>query len=129
MKIKRGVDMDKDKMLKKIRNHANSDKIGMIASHLGIVRGHSRNGIKVTGIEVTYDMDILNNIIAKVKAMPGIVEALIEVNSGTLDVGDEVMYFVVGGDIRENVFDALIKGVEMIKKDASRKKEIYEDPA
>jgi len=121
--------MDKDKMLKKIRNHANSDKIGMIASHLGIVRGHSRNGIKVTGIEVTYDMDILNNIIAKVKAMPGIVEALIEVNSGTLDVGDEVMYFVVGGDIRENVFDALIKGVEMIKKDASRKKEIYEDPA
>jgi molybdopterin synthase catalytic subunit len=119
--------MDKDKLLEKIRKHPDFHKVGMIASHLGIVRGHSRSGRKVVGVEVSYNMDALNDIIAKLKAMPGIVDALIEVTPGMLNVGDEVMYLAVGGDIRENVFSALINGVEMIKKDASSKREIYED--
>ena len=121
--------MDKDKLLEKIRLHPDFKKIGMIASHLGIVRGHSRDGRKVVGVEVTYNMDVLEDIIAKIKAMPGIVEALVEVKPGSLKVGDEVMYLAVGGDIRENVFPALIKGVEMIKKDAGNKREIYENQA
>jgi molybdopterin synthase catalytic subunit len=121
--------MDKDKLLEKIRKHPDFNKIGMVASHLGIVRGHSRDGRKVTGVEVAYDMDILKDIITQIKSMPGIVEAFVDVKSGFLKVGDEVMYLAVGGDIRENVFTALIKGVEMIKKDASKKKEIYEEQA
>jgi molybdopterin synthase catalytic subunit len=121
--------MDKEKLLEKIRKHPDFHKIGMIASHLGIVRGHSRGGRKVVGVEVSYNMDVLNDIIAKIKAMPGIVEALVEVSPGTLNVGDEVMYLAVGGDIRENVFPALINGVDLIKKDASSKREIYEDRA
>lgn len=119
--------MDKDKLLEMIRKHPDFNKVGMVASHLGIVRGHSRSGKKVVGVEVSYDMDVLNDIIAKIKAMPGIVEALVEVKPGKLNAGDEVMYLAVGGDIRENVFPALVKGVEMIKKDASSKREIYED--
>jgi hypothetical protein len=34
---------------------------------------------------------------------------------------------VVGGDIRENVFGALIEAVNRIKKDGSFKSEIYRD--
>jgi len=119
--------MDKDKLLEKIRRHPDFNKIGMVASHLGIVRGHSRDGRKVTGVEVSYDMDVLNDIVNYIKSMPGIVEVLVDVKSGILKVGDEVLYLAVGGDIRENVFPALIKGVEMIKKDASSKKEIFEN--
>jgi molybdopterin synthase catalytic subunit len=118
--------MEKDKLLDKIRKHPDSGKIGMVASHLGIVRGHSRDGRKVAAVEVSYDMDALNNIIKIIKSMPGIVEALVEVKSGLLKVGDEVLYLAVGGDIRENVFPALINGVDMIKKDAAKKKEIFE---
>ena len=118
--------MEKDKLLEKIRMHPESHRIGMIASHLGIVRGYSRDGRKVIAVEVNYDMDKLNNIINNIKDMPGIVDAMIEVNSGLLNIGDEVMYLAVGGDIRENVFAALIKGVDMIKKNAAKKREIYE---
>jgi molybdopterin synthase catalytic subunit len=121
--------MEKEKILEKIKMHPDADKIGMIASHLGIVRGHSRDGRKVTAVEVNYDMNALGKIIQNIKKMPGIVEALVEVKSGLLTVGDEVLFLAVGGDIRENVFPALIKGVDMIKKDAARKKEIFEDDA
>jgi molybdopterin synthase catalytic subunit len=125
-KTRKGADMEKDKLLDKIRKHPDSDKIGMVASHLGIVRGHSRDGRKVAAVEVSYDKDALDNIIKNIKSMPGIVEALVEVKSGLLKVGDEVLYLAVGGDIRENVFPALINGVDMIKKDAAKKKEIFE---
>jgi len=119
--------MEKDKLLEEIRKHPEFNKIGMIVSHLGIVRGHSRNGKKVKAVEVSYDMAALNDIINDIKGMPGIVEAMVEVKSGVLKVGDEVMHLAVGGDIRENVFPALIKGVDMIKKNAAKKKEIYEE--
>jgi molybdopterin synthase catalytic subunit len=124
---RKGAEMEKDKLLEKIRRHPESHRIGMIASHLGIVRGHSRDGRKVVSVEVSYDIVQLDNIIKNIKKMPGIVEAMIEVNSGLLNVGDEVMYLAVGGDIRENVFAALIKGVDLIKKNAAKKREIYED--
>jgi molybdopterin synthase catalytic subunit len=124
---RKGADMEKDKLLEKIRRHPESHRIGMVASHLGIVRGNSRDGRKVKAVEVSYDMDALNNIIKDIKSMKGIVEAMVEVKPGLLNVGDEVMYLAVGGDIRENVFPALIKGVDMIKKNAAKKKEIYEE--
>ena len=43
---------------------------------------------------------------------------------GRLKVGDEILAVVVAGDIRENVFPTLIKTVNRIKGDASKKKEI-----
>jgi len=119
--------MDKDKLLEKIRKHPDFHRIGMVASHLGIVRGHSRDGRKVAAVEVSYDMDLLDDIVKHIKAMPGVVEVIVEVKTGTLNLGDEVMYLAVGGDIRENVFPALVKGVDMIKKDAVKKREIFKE--
>ena len=117
--------MEIEKIIDKIKNHKNADSIGMIASHLGIVRGFSRNGKDVEGVDVKYDMNILNDIISNIKSMSGIVEVLIEVNEGNLKVGDELMFVAVGGDIRENVFAALIEAVEQIKKNAVTKQEIF----
>ena len=45
------------------------------------------------------------------------------ISTGHLAVGDEIMAVVVAGDIRENVFPALIDVVERLKSDASTKKE------
>ena len=117
--------MDVEKILDNIRKHPDSHKIGMIASHMGVVRGSSRDGKAVTAVEVAYDLDIVAKIINYIKMLPGIVQVLIEVNDGLLNVGDEILFVAVGGDIRENVFPALIKAVDMIKKDASRKNEIF----
>ena len=95
----------------------------MIASHLGVVRGTSRDGNEVTEIEVVYDHGKINDITQNIKALPGIIEVLIDTNEGRLKVGDEIMAVAVAGDIRENVFPALIETVNQIKKNASRKKE------
>lgn len=119
--------MEKDALLEKILKNPDFNRVGMVASHLGIIRGHSRDGRKVTGVEVVYDMNSVNDIIKNIREMPGIVDVVVEINSGHLNVGDEVLYLAVAGDIRENVFPALIKGVERIKKDASKKKEMYEE--
>ena len=117
--------MEIENIIDRIKNHENSGSIGMIASHLGIVRGFSRKGGDVEGVEVNYNMDVLDDIISKIKEMPGIVEVLVEVREGSLKVGDELMFVAVGGDIRENVFAALIEAVEQIKKNAVSKQEIF----
>jgi molybdopterin synthase catalytic subunit len=119
--------MDIKKAIETIRNHPDSHRIGMIASHLGIVRGSSRDGREVVGIEVKYDMAAVEDIREKIKAMPGIVEVIVEIRDGSLNVGDEILLLAVGGDIRENVFTALMEGVNLIKKNGSRKTEIYKD--
>ena len=62
--------MEIEKILNKMKNNENSDSIGMIASHLGIVRSFSRNGKDVEGVDVKYNMDKLGDIIVE----EGIVE-------------------------------------------------------
>ena len=110
-------------MIRKAKAHPEGGKIGMIASHLGIVRATSRDGSRVERIQVSYDHKVLGLIVNDIKKMPGIIEVLVDTKEGTLQIGDEIMAVVVAGDIRENVFDALITAVNRIKAEASRKKE------
>jgi molybdopterin synthase catalytic subunit len=115
--------MDIHKMIVTLKSHPDARKIGMIASHLGVVRGTSRDGRPVEAVEVAYDRDRLRKILEEIRALPGIVDALVEVQEGRLRVGDEILAVAVAGDIREHVFDALIQAVNRIKAEASRKRE------
>jgi molybdopterin synthase catalytic subunit len=115
--------MDLNKMIERVRKNTDPSKVGMIASHLGVVRRTSRNGREVLSIEVGCDQEALQAIVRDTKKMPGIAEVLVETREGRLNVGEEIMAVVVAGDIRENVFPALASAVNRIKKEASRKKE------
>ena len=117
--------MNINEMIEKIKGHPDSEKIGMIASHVGVVRGTSRDGRDVTGIEVAYDHEKIKIILQNIKQLSGIVQVLVNTNEGNLKVGDEILAVAVAGDIRDNVFPALIKAVDHIKKDASKKKELF----
>jgi molybdopterin synthase catalytic subunit len=112
-------------MIATLRGHPEARKMGMIASHLGVVRGSSRDGRKVTAIDVTYDHDRLRSIVEEMKQLPGILDIQVEIREGRLEVGDEILAVAVGGDIRENVFGALIKTVDRIKAEASKKREFF----
>lgn len=116
--------MDLSKMIQTLKNHPDYPKMGMIASHLGVVRETSLNGDKVSGIEVIFDEDALNRIVFRIKQLPGIVDVLVETSGGRLEVGDDIMAVAVGGDTREHVFPALIEAVDMIKKEGASKSEI-----
>ena len=119
------LEMDINRMIQTIKKHPDYPKMGMIASHLGVVRETSLDGRKVTGIEIGSDRNVIENIVREIKEMPGIIEALFEISEGTLKVGDEIMAVAIGGDTREHVFPALASVVDRIKKEAGRKKEIF----
>ncbi len=124
--VKGGVyTMNMDTIINRIKEHPLYHKMGMIACHLGVVRGTSLDGRKVKGIEVDYDQDKINLIINDIKEMPGIFEVLVDISKGRLEVGENIMLVAVGGDIRENVFPALITVVDRIKKEGTLKKELF----
>ncbi len=117
--------MNLNKIMRTIKEHPDYPKMGMIASHLGVVRGTSLNGKPVTGIEVVFDESVIFKTISDIEKMPGIFKVIIETNEGSLNVGDEIMAVVVGGDTREHVFPALMTAVDRIKCECSRKKELF----
>lgn len=117
--------MDIGKMVKALRKHPEANRIGMIATHLGIVRGNSRAGGKVTHVEVVFDREKISEIVAHAKKQEGVIEVLVDMKEGRLKVGDEIMAVAVAGDIREHVFPALIQTVDRLKAEASKKREFF----
>ena len=115
--------MNLSTLVEKIKKHPDFHKAGMILCHNGVVRASSRDGRPVSEVTVRVDRGRLETILAEIKAMTGIVEVLAHVNEGTLKVGEDVMYVVVAGDFRENVFDAMIAAVNRIKADVTSKQE------
>ena len=117
--------MDLNQMIDKIKELPTFSRAGMIATHLGIVRGHSLSGKTVKGMEVSFDHEVIDRIIHDTKELNGIVEVLVDTHEGALQVGDEVMAVAVAGDTREHVFPALVEAVDRMKAEATRKREIY----
>jgi molybdopterin synthase catalytic subunit len=117
--------MDINKMIDSLKSRSDFHQMGMIASHLGVVRGTSLNGQDVTSIEVAYDHKKLSQIASEIKQRPGIIEVLIETCEGRLNVGDDIMAVVIGGDTREHVFPALMDTVNRIKSESAKKRENF----
>ena len=100
----------------------------MILCHNGVVRGTSRDGRAVRGLEVTVDVEQLNDILESCRSRPGIIDVRIAINADRyLAVGEDVMYLVIAGDIRERVIDALREVLDAVKTRATRKTEYFKD--
>ena len=112
-------------MIGNIKRHHDYSMMGMIASHLGVVRENALNGRQIQNIHVFFDKQLISKIISETKALPGIIEVLVDIAEGTLNIGEEIMAVVVGGDTREHVFPALISVVDRIKAEASKKREFF----
>lgn len=97
----------------------------MYLAHNGVVRGTARDGSIVTGMNLSYDARRLSEVIAQVEARPGVVAVRVWVNEGRLAVGDDIMYVLVAGDIRDNVFAALQELVRLIKTEVVSEFETY----
>ncbi len=116
--------MPVSQLIEKVKSHPRAHEMGMIATHLGIVRKTSLKGGEVSAIEIEFDHSAIDRIVNEAKGNQGIIEILVETNPGRLTVGDEIMAVVVGGDTRDHVFPTLISVVDRIKREASRKKEL-----
>jgi len=110
-------------MIEKIKKHPRYHEAGMILCHNGVVRATSRDGRPVRELTVRCRHDRLREIADGLKKRPGILDVLVHVNEGVLHPGDDIMFVVVAGDFRENVFSCLMDGVNEIKKTVTEKEE------
>ncbi len=100
--------------------------VGMTLIHNGTVRGWSRKEDgDVRQIEIKCDQDKAAAICREVEQLPGIFKIVMEARSGLMKPGDDVLFLIVAGDIRENVKPALALLLDRIKAEAVTKKEYF----
>lgn len=119
--------MGLESLIERVKSHPDYPKVGMILCHNGVVRGTSRDGRHVSGLTLTFDRGALEAILAEQRRRPGIVEVLVEIREGSLKVGDDLMFIVVAGDLRDHVIPVLRDTLNAIKERVTRKIEHYED--
>lgn len=114
-----------DEWLKEAKTDPAALQEGMFLVHNGVVRqtpkAKVRQGIDddsmVTGMEFAYDAAKVDGAIAETYKMEGIFYVRVWLNEGHLELGDDIMYVLIGGDIRPHVVDALQFLVEKIKSE------------
>ena len=106
------------------RDPAFSENVGMVLIHNGTVRGWARGDHSpVNQIEVIADQNKIDQICSEVEKMEGIFKVVIEAHSGLMQPGDDLLFLIVAGDIRENVKPALALLLDRVKAEAISKKE------
>ena len=100
----------------------------MVLIHNGTVRGRSRtDGEKVTSLEVRPNQEKIEEIRQDFLKKTGIFDINIEAREGRFQPGEDLLFIIVAGDIREHVKPTLSDLLERIKTEAIEKKEILEE--
>ena len=120
-----------DQWLKEAKAHKSAPKIGMYLTHNGIVRQSAKARVRygedakdVTGMVFSYDQSKVDAVLADAEKLDGIYYIRVWLNEGELKVGDDIMYVLIGGDIRPRVVDALNYIVGRIKNECVTETEL-----
>ena len=122
-----------DQWLKEAKADESAPRCGMYLTHNGTVRELPKklvrqgidDGTKVVGMNFSYDEAGVEAARQEALQMPGIEYVRVWLNEGSLQVGDDIMYVLIGGDIRPHVIDALQFLVGEIKNHCVVEKEFY----
>lgn len=122
-----------DAWLAEAKQHESAPHIGMYLTHNGIVRRSAKAKVRqgapdtlpVAGLEFSYVPEQVEAVIRQAYTMEGIYYIRVWLNEGRLEVGDDIMYVLIGGDIRPHVVDALQYLVGRIKNECVTEKELY----
>ena len=122
-----------DAWLKEAKADAAASGCGMFLLHNGVVRRSAKayarlgdsNAPDVVGMRFSYDREKTAAAIARTRALEGISIVRVWMNEGELRVGDDIMYVLIGGDIRPRVVDALQFLVGTLKEECVTETELY----
>ena len=122
-----------DLWLEEARSDPSAALCGMYLVHNGVVRETARANVRqgdmgaapVSGMDFGYDREKVNAALEAARSMPGIHYVRLWLNEGQLDLGDDIMLVLVGGDIRPHVIDALQALVGRIKSECVIEREIF----
>lgn len=114
-----------DAWLEEAKRAEHAPEIGMYLTHNGVVRRSAKAKVRygqeeaevVTGMFFSYDQEKVDAAVAAAYQMPGIYYVRVWLNEGELQVGEDLMYVLVGGDIRPHVVDALQYLVGRLKEE------------
>ena len=96
-----------DELIARVKKSSKIHEAGMILCHNGVVRKSDRSGANlVESLRVRVNRERIEEIRLWGESRPGIVAVAIEALEGDFQVGEDLLYVVVAGDIRENVFQA-----------------------
>ena len=103
-----------DQWLKEAKAHESAPMCGMYLTHNGTVRQTAKARVRqgedapdVSGMYFTYDQAKVDAAVAETYKLEGIYYVRAWLNEGELGLGDDIMYVLIGGDIRPRVVDAL----------------------
>ncbi len=122
-----------DQWLAEAKADPQAAQCGMYLTHNGVTRAtpkkQVREGVEglgeVTAVEFSYDAEGVDAAVAEALTWEGVYYVRVWLNEGVLNVGDSIMYVLIGADIRPHCIDALQKLVGKIKNDLVVEKEIY----
>jgi molybdopterin synthase catalytic subunit len=111
------------------KTNTKSNQVGAIATFSGIVRGVTHEGNNVLKLELEAYEEVaehaLQTISDDLRKKPGIVDVLIHHLIGTFTIGEEIVYVVVTGRSRKEVFQTLMIAVERYKHEVPIWKKEY----
>ena len=123
--MKTGSIPSADQWLREAKADAAAADCGMFLLHNGVVRRSAKARVRagdeqapdVRGMRFSYDREKTAAAVAQAEAMEGIRIVRVWMNEGELRVGDDILYVLVGGDIRPHVVDALQALVGRLKSE------------
>jgi molybdopterin synthase catalytic subunit len=113
-----------DEWVKEIKENCDSESLGMILVHNGIVRGTAKDGKPVKGMKLSYDKNLLERCVAKLKNREGIAAIRVWINNGVLNIGDDIMYLLVAGRFRTDVLPVLEELLSAVKNEVVTEEEM-----
>lgn len=123
-----------DLWLREAKEAPEADQIGMYLTHNGVVRKTAKARVRlgkdaadVEGMYFSYDAKKVKEAEEETLKLEGIYYVRTWLNEGELGVGDDIMYVLIGGDIRPHVVEALQFLVGRIKNECVTESEIIEN--
>lgn len=101
------------------------DNVGMILIHNGVVRNWSRKDkSEVSALEVRPDFERIEQLRQEYLQKEGIFDIVIKAYEGTFSPGDDLLFIIVAGNIRENIKPVLSELLDRVKAEAVSKREL-----
>ena len=110
------------KMIENVKRQPDFPKAGAIGLFVGVARGQTLKGENVQKLELeAYEEkadEMLKKICDDLKKKPGIVDVQIHHLLGEFEIGEDLVYVLVAGSHRKQVFPVLEEAVERYKAEA-----------
>ncbi len=119
--------MDINKTIAELKQRPGfTDNVGMVLVHNGVARGTSRHdGKRVSSITVKQNKEKIHEICQELEKNPGIFAIAWDALEGEFKPGDDILFLVVAGDIREHVKATLAELLDRVKSECVVKQEHF----